>query len=112
MIVGLCAPFAVLLFIGTSPRGWEIFGAALGAGIGLPLEYRYVRFSAAKATPRQRALKATIGLGVMGALLLAHDLLFSGQQILDAALLALAVLWGVLFAPALFVRMSLCLGRS
>ena len=110
MIVGLCAPFAVLLFIGTSPRGWEIFGAALGAGIGLPLEYRYVRFSA--ATPRQRALKATIGLGVMGALLLAHDLLFSGQPILDAALLALAVLWGVLFAPALFVRMSLCPGRS
>ena len=110
LIVGLCAPFAVLLFIGASPRGWEIFGAALGAGIGLPLEYRYVRFSA--ATPRQRALKATIGLGVMGALLLAHDLLFSGQPILDAALLALAVLWGVLFAPALFVRMSLCPGRS
>lgn len=112
LIVGLCAPLAALVFIGLSPRGWEIFGAALGAGIGMPLEYRYVRFSAAKATLRQQALKVAVGLGVMGALLLAHGVLFSGRPILDAALLTLAVLWGVLVAPALFVRVNLCPGRS
>lgn len=105
--VGLLAPFAVLLFVGTTPRGWQIFGAALGAGIGMPLEYRYVRFDPDKPTLLQQAAKAAIGLGGMGALLLAHGLLFSGRPFLDAALLALAVLWGVLFAPALFVRAGL-----
>jgi len=110
-VAGLCAPFAVLLFIGTTPRGWEIFGAALGAGLGMPLEYRYVRFDPAKVTLRRQAVKVAIGLGGMGALLLAHGLLFSGRPFLDAALLALAVLWGVLVAPALFVRLGLS-GRS
>lgn len=106
-VVGLLAPFAVLLFVGTTPRGWEIFGAALGAGIGMPLEYRYVRFDPGKHTLRQQAAKAAIGLGGMGALLLAHGLLFGGRPFLDAALLALAVLWGVLLAPALFARVRL-----
>ena len=53
LLLGLCAPFAVLFFVGPSPRGWELFGVAMAAGIGLPLEYRYVGFEFAKATLRR-----------------------------------------------------------
>jgi len=54
-------------------------------------------------TPFHRqALKVVIGLGVMVPLLLAG----SDWIVLDISLLALAVLWGVLVAPALFARMG------
>ncbi len=110
--LGLCAPFGVLLFMGTSSRGFELFGVALAVGIGLPLEYRYVRLKPAGTSLRQRALKGAIGLGGMGLLLLAHGLLPGADHpIPNALLLALAVLWGVLFAPALFVGLGLS-GRA
>ncbi len=107
LTAGLLAPFAILLFVGISPRGWALLGVGLASGIGLTLEYKYVRFDPGKATLRQQALKGAIGLGGMGALLLAHGLLVDGRLFLDAVLLALAVLWGVLGAPALFARMGL-----
>lgn len=103
LIPGLCAPFAILAYMGPSPRGFELFAIALAAGIGLTLEYRYVRFEPA-ASPGRRATKVGIGLGVMGPLLLARGLL--GDPVLDIFLLALAVLWGMLLAPALFARMK------
>lgn len=106
--LGLCAPFGVLLFMGTTSRGFELFGVALAVGIGLPLEYRYVRFKPAGASLRGQAFKGTIGFGGMILLLLAHGLLPGADHpIPSAALLTLAVLWGVLFAPALFVVMGL-----
>lgn len=100
--LGLCAPFVVLFFVGPSPRGWELFGVAMAAGIGLPLEYRYVGFEPAKTTLRRQALRVSIGLGGMAPLLLARGLFGGNQAILDTTLLALAVLWGVLVAPAMF----------
>jgi membrane-associated phospholipid phosphatase len=102
LVIGLCAPFALLLFMGPSPRGFELFSVALAAGIGLPLERRYVRSKLAEAPTRGRALKAAVGLGGMGLLLLAYGLLGAAYPVLNYALLALAVLWGVLLAPALF----------
>jgi membrane-associated phospholipid phosphatase len=107
LVAGLVAPFGILLVVGTSPRGWALLGVGLAAGIGLTLEYRYVRFDPGKATLRQQALKAAIGLGEMGVLLLAQGPLVGGRPFLGAVLLALAVLWGVLGAPALFARMGL-----
>ena len=105
--LGLCAPFAILLFIGPSPRGWELFAVTAAMGIGLPLEHRYVRYEPAKnASFHQQALKAIIGLGVMVLILLGPLLLTGGDWlVLDVSLLALAVLWGVLVAPALFAYM-------
>jgi len=102
-IFGLCAPFAILAYMGLSPRGSELFAVALAAGIGLTLEYRYVRFEPAASPGGRRATKVGIGLGVMGPLILARGLL--NEPVLAAVLLALAVLWGMLLAPALFARM-------
>lgn len=107
LVAGLVAPFAILLFVGTTPRGWELTAVGLAAGVGLPLEYRYVRFDPGKATLRRQALKAAIGLGGVVALLLARGLLVGDRPLLDAVLLALAVLWGVLGAPAVFRRIGL-----
>lgn len=107
LILGLCAPFAVLFFVGPSSRGWELFGVAMAAGIGLPLEYRYVGFEPVKATFRRQALKVSIGLGGMAPLLLARGLFGGDQALLDTTLLVLAVLWGVLVAPAMFTYLGL-----
>lgn len=107
LIPGLCAPFAVLFFVGLSPRGWELFGIALAGGIGLPLEYRYVRFTPAAVSLARQARKVGVGLGGMGVLLLAPVLLPGVRPILGTALLALAVLWGILLAPALFTYLGL-----
>ena len=104
LVLGLCAPFAVLAYLGPSPRGFELFAIAMAAGVGLPLEYRYIRFEPT-ASLRRRVLEVALGLGVMGPLLLARGLI-GGHPVLDAVLLALAVLWGVLLAPALFARME------
>lgn len=107
LIPGLCAPFAILFFVGISPRGWELFGGALAGGIGLPLEHRYVRFVPAEVSLSHQALKVGIGLGGMVMLLLAPAVPPDARPIPDAALLALAALWGVLLAPALFTRLGL-----
>jgi membrane-associated phospholipid phosphatase len=106
VLAGLCAPVGILLVMGTTPRGWELFAVALAMGLGMPLEYRYVRFEPNKTTLWRRVAEAAVGLTVMGALLLAHGLLFDGRAILASASLALAVLWGVLGAPALFARLT------
>lgn len=108
LLLGLCAPFGVLLFMGTSSRGFELSGVALAVGVGLPLEYRYVRFRPGRTSLSGQTLKAAIGLGVMGLLLLGHVLVPSASHpIPSAALLALAVLGALLFAPALFVGLGL-----
>lgn len=108
LIPGLCAPFAILFFVGLSPRGWELFGIALAGGIGLPLEHRYVQSIPADATISRQTLKMVgIGLGGMSVFLLAPALLPGARPILDAALLALAALWGILLAPALFTYLGL-----
>lgn len=112
LVVGLCAPFGILLFMGTSSRGFELAGVALAMGVGLPLEYRYVRFKPAGDSLSRQALKGAIGLGGMSLLLFGHVLVPStGHPIPSAALLFLAVLWAVLFAPASFANLGLS-GRS
>ncbi len=102
LILGLCAPFGILLFLGPSSRGLAFFSVALAAGIGLPLEYRYVRYKPTEAGFRRQLLKAVVGFAGMGALLLTYALLRAAYPVLAYALLASAVLWGVLLAPALF----------
>jgi membrane-associated phospholipid phosphatase len=108
LVAGLCAPFGALLFMGTTPRGYELFAVALAVGVGMPLEYRYVRLEPDKPAALRRWLpRVAIGLGVMGALLLPYLLLFDSRPIPAVVFLGLAVLWGVLLAPALFARAGL-----
>ncbi len=107
--LGLAAPLAVLpftLFI-TSPRVWVAFGAALGAGIGFPLEYRFVRYVPAPSEPVRVVQKVVLGLGVLGTLIFAQRTLAPDTSIFNAAIFALAALWLVLGAPALFSRLGL-----
>lgn len=109
LALGLAAPLAVLpftLFI-TSPRVWVAFGAALGAGVGLPLEYRFVRYAPAPAEPGRVVQKLVLGLGVLSALIFAQRAVVPDTPLLDAAVFALAALWLVLGAPALFARLGL-----
>lgn len=93
VVLGLCAPFGVLLFLGFTSRGLELFGAAVAAGIGLPLSHRYVRLNFAKGSPVQKMLRVVIGAGGMGALLFASGLT-GDRPLLQAAFMAVAVLWG------------------
>lgn len=107
LVLGLLAPFAILLFLGPSSRGFTLFSVTLAAGIGLPLERRYVRFKPAEIPLRKQRLRVAVGLGGMGLLLLAYGLLRAVHPVLGYALLAFAVLWGVLLAPALFASEGL-----
>jgi hypothetical protein len=63
LVVGLSAPIAVFPFTSFSDRAWELFGTAIGLGIGIPLEYRFVRYSPTKISLRKQVLKVAIGLG-------------------------------------------------
>lgn len=109
LALGLAAPLAVLPFtlIITSPRVWVAFGAALGAGLGLPLEYRFVRYAPVAAEPGRVAQKVLIGLGVLVMLMVARRQAAVATPLFDAVVFALAALWLSLGAPALFARLGL-----
>ncbi len=107
LILGLCVPVAVFPFTNFSPRGWEIFGAALGVGIGMPLEYWYVHYTPAKISLRKQLLKLTIGLGGLAAIAFVPRLIGGNELALDAITFALASLWIVFLAPMVFARMGL-----
>ena len=104
MALGLAMPLAVLPFtvILASPRVWVAFGAALGAGLALPLEYRYVCYTPAGAGRAWQAIKVMIGLGVAAVLLFGRGGIGLGSPIFDAMIFTLAALWLALGAPALF----------
>lgn len=107
LILGLAAPIAVFPFTSFSPRGWEIFGAALGVGIGMPLEYWYVHYTPTKIPLRKQVLKLTIGLGGLAAIAFLPRLIGGNKLALDAITFAIVSFWVVFLAPALFARMGL-----
>ena len=107
LILGLCAPVAVFPFTNFSPRGWEIFGAALGVGIGMPLEYWYVHYNPAKISLGKQVLKLAIGLGGLAAIAFVPRFIGGNELALDAITFALASLWIVFLAPMVFARMGL-----
>lgn len=107
LILGLCAPVAVFPFTNFSPRGWEIFGAALGVGIGMPLEYWYVHYTPAKISLGKQVLKLAIGLGGLVAIAFVPRLIGGNELAFDAMTFAIVSFWVVFLAPALFARMRL-----
>jgi membrane-associated phospholipid phosphatase len=114
MALGIGAPLAVLpftLFL-ASPRVWVAFGAALGAGLGLPLEYRYVRYTPVDGSLGRQALKVLIGLGVLGVIMFVSSRARAGGPLFDALVVALAALWLALGAPSLFAWLGLARDAS
>jgi membrane-associated phospholipid phosphatase len=107
LVLGIGAPIAILPFLNFSPRAWEALGAAIGLGIGMPLEYRYVRYSPAKISSRKQALKVAIGLGGLVALAVGSDFISRSDSVRDAVAFGLAALWIAFLAPALFVNMGM-----
>ncbi|MBF2009469.1 MAG: phosphatase PAP2 family protein [Chlorogloeopsis fritschii C42_A2020_084] len=107
LVLGLSAPIAVFPFTSFSPRGWELFGYAVGLGIGMPLEYWYVRYSPAKISRRKQVLKVAIGLGGLVTLVLVFRLMISSGLVREAVTSGFAALWIAFLAPALFASMGL-----
>jgi membrane-associated phospholipid phosphatase len=104
-VVGLIGAIGALFLLPTY-RSEEI-GMIAGVAVGLPLEYRCVRFAPAAVPHRWQALKLLIGLGGVVAFLGMGRLIGSSVPTLHPLLAALASLWALLAAPALFVRLGL-----
>lgn len=107
LILALSAPIAAFPSTSFSPRGWEIFGAALGVGIGMPLEYWYVHYTPTKIPLRKQMLKLAIGLGGMAASAFMPRFIGGNGLALDAVTFAIVSFWAVFLAPALFAYMGL-----
>ncbi|MBE9193185.1 phosphatase PAP2 family protein [Gloeocapsopsis crepidinum LEGE 06123] len=106
LVVGLSAPIAVFPFTSFSHRAWELFGTAIGLGIGMPLEYRFVRYSPTKLSLRKQVLKVAIGLGGLVLFVLMSRFILSGGLTREVVTSSLVALWVAFLAPALFTRMG------
>jgi len=103
--LGVGGALLVLPAVWFIKEGWLVFGAALGAGLGLPAEPRFVGYVPTPVSRGRQALKIVVGLGVLGAI--AAPLLLGIGHGWPAALVGVGgVLWVVLGAPALFVRLG------
>ncbi|MDM9383869.1 phosphatase PAP2 family protein [Chlorogloeopsis sp. ULAP01] len=106
-VLSLSTPIAVFPFADSFPEGWEVFGAAVGAGIAVPLELWYVRYSPAKVSVRKILLKVVIGLGVLGTIVFASSFINDNESVRDVINFGLGTFWILFLAPALFARMRL-----
>jgi membrane-associated phospholipid phosphatase len=107
LVLSLSTPIAVFPFADSFPEGWEVFGAAVGAGIAIPLELWYVRYSPAKVSQRKQLLKVAIGLGVLGMIVFASSFISDSEAVRDVIGFGLGAFWILCLAPALFARMRL-----
>ncbi|WP_191758695.1 phosphatase PAP2 family protein [Komarekiella delphini-convector] len=107
LILCLSIPLVVFPFADSFPEGWEVFGAAVGAAIGVPLEYWYIRYHPINISRRKQMLKIAIGLGVLMALIAVSRLISSSEFPRDLITFALVGLWITFLAPGLFTRMGL-----
>jgi membrane-associated phospholipid phosphatase len=107
MILGLGIALATLPFTLVTARAWLAFGGALGIAVGLPLEYRYVRYTPGSPPLHRQALKVLLGLGIAGVLLVGRSWLGWSTPIVGAAVFAVVALWLALGAPLLFTWLGL-----
>jgi membrane-associated phospholipid phosphatase len=106
-VVVIGGTLAWMTTVGAHPRRYEVFGLILGAAVGLPLEYRFLRYE-----PGRDAWATRIGKVLIGLLGVAACLLWDRSRPEDALLLGiltagLATLWAILGAPALFAVLGL-----
>jgi membrane-associated phospholipid phosphatase len=113
VILGIVAlTSSVVAFFVIPPDRWGLLGGIMGAAVGLPLEYRLVRLAPAPIAQRGQRLKS-VGGGRRGRgqPMLVGLMVIDELPLLSAALISFAALWGLLIAPALFVRSGLAKHR-
>lgn len=101
--VATAALATAVLVVVPQPR-WSLPGLLAGVALALPLEARWIGFDPARLPWRQRLLKAGIGAAGIGVLALASEALETVPLVDGFLLPALAALWILLGAPALFRR--------
>lgn len=99
LVLGIGAAAATLAILGLTQKGFEIGGAVLGAGVALPLEARYLAYRPVASSKVQMATKVMIGLAGLGLFGLVKPLI---EGPASAIIFALAPLWMILIAPAIF----------
>lgn len=107
LVLSLALPIVTFPAADAFPDGWKVFGAAVGVGIAMPLEYWYVRYHPAPVSLRKQVVKVAIGLGVLAAIVFAARLISSNELPRDPIAYGTAVFWLLFLAPALFARMGL-----
>ncbi|PSB40236.1 phosphoesterase PA-phosphatase [Cyanosarcina cf. burmensis CCALA 770] len=107
LVLSFALPIVAFPAADAFPDGWEVFGAAVGVAIGMPLEYWYVRYHPAQVSLQKQVVKVAIGLGVLAGIVFVARLISSNELPRDPIAYGLAVFWIVFPAPALFARMGL-----
>jgi hypothetical protein len=93
-------------YFGGNPYKWRAGGLVAGLAIGLPIEYRWVRYQPAKVGAWRKTVMVLIGVTGIGAMAAVDQ--FSGllSNSLGLATAALAALWAVLVSPTLFTLLG------
>ncbi len=87
--------------------GWQTLGALAGAGIAIPLQHRYVRYSPGTTPLRRQGVRLLLGLAGLVGLLLPGLLIGDSAPVLGAVSYALAAIRALLIAPPVFTRLGL-----
>ena len=113
MLLGAVVAGAAIAYLLLGPgHQAEEAGLVAAAGVGLPLEHRYIRLAPLPCAKRQRPRMLAIGL-VVPVLLLAVEMATNQTwPLLSFGLALLAGLWALLAAPLLFVRLGLAASDS
>lgn len=105
--VAISGTLAWMTTVGPQPRRYEVFGLILGAAVGLPVEYRLLRYRPGGDARPAGAPVVAIGLLGIGAFLLLDRRGDAEALLLGTVTAGLATLWAVLGAPWLFRALNL-----
>ncbi|GJD18167.1 Membrane-associated phospholipid phosphatase, putative [Rivularia sp. IAM M-261] len=107
LVLSLSVPIAVFPFADSFPEGWEVFGASVGAAIGIPLELCYVHYSPANISKQKQAFKLIIGLSVLIMIIFSSRFISNDESVRDAISFGLGAFWILFLAPMLFKYIGL-----
>jgi glycerophosphoryl diester phosphodiesterase len=103
----LGASFVVLPVTSAFPFGWEIVGGLAGAGLGLVIQQRRIRFEPAPVGALWQTLKLPIGILGIAVFIIADWLIGPEIMLLEITMYFLAAFWALLIAPAIFRSLGL-----